>query len=163
MLCFSLIVLSFFILIIVLAWHFVPLDFALFYSAANNHYISESNQTPQDISTHTAMMEYSLSMNTQQRAPDISSSPLPSLKEELSVSVNAQVQVPDDPLHEQDPQYGSCDSFPPLPFFIQMIRRFTTRLSTAPLQRVYNLPTSVQTHRFRTSVWNNKVFDMSQS
>jgi hypothetical protein len=37
MLGFSVIVLSAFMLVIVLAWHFVPSVFALLYSAANKH------------------------------------------------------------------------------------------------------------------------------
>lgn len=79
------------------------------------------------------MIEYALSLNSQQRAPDISRLPLNAYKQEQSASLNAQHQAPDDPLHAQDSQYDSHDLFAPSPFFSQVLPRLPTKRHIHPL------------------------------
>ena len=51
----------------------------------------------------------------------------------------------------KDSQYVSRDSvFSPSPCFIHVLPRLPTRLSTTPLQKVYDLPTTFQTLPVRT-------------
>ena len=74
-----------------------------------------------------------LSLNSTKNDPVISSLPLRPLKQELSAALNAHSQAPEDPVHALDSQCATRDSFYPSPFFSQVLQRFPTRISTAPL------------------------------
>jgi hypothetical protein len=85
-----------------------------------------------NISSHTAMKEYNLSLNATQNDPDISRLPLRGLKQELSVSLNTQFQAPDDTFHAQDSSRAPRDSLYNSPFINQVFQMLPTRFFTAP-------------------------------
>ena len=78
------------------------------------------------------MIKYTLSLNTTQNDPDISSLPLYDLKQELSASLNTQSQAPDDPFHAQDSSCAPRDSLYNSPSISQEFQMLPTRIFTVP-------------------------------